>query len=109
MRNKIFKNIMVTIFILATVFLLVRLLASPQDQKPKPTFQQFMSQVDDHKVKTVTMKTNDNTLEVTLKKGKTKYKTGYPDNYEPQIINTLDKNKVSYDVKGKGGFSIWSF
>ena len=37
-------------------------------------------------MKSVTLKTRDNTADVTQIDGKTKYETGYPDNYEPRLI-----------------------
>ena len=75
------------------------------DEKPKPNFGQFLTQVENGQVKSVTIKTKDNTLDVTAIDGKTKYETGYPDNYEPRLVPLLRKNDVALSVKGKGGSS----
>ena len=56
-------------------------------------------------MKSVTLKTRDNTANVTQIDGKTKYETGYPENYEPRLIPLLRKNDVALSVKGKGGSS----
>ncbi|MDX6617407.1 MAG: cell division protease FtsH, partial [Solirubrobacterales bacterium] len=77
------------------------------DKPPTPSFNQFLSQVDTHQVAQVTFNPKDNTLDVKQTDGKA-YSTGYPNNYEPELINTLQRNNVKTDVKGTGGSSILS-
>ena len=53
------------------------------------------------------MKTSDNTLNVTESDG-TEYSTGYPDNTEEQLVNTLERQEIDTTVTGKGGSSMLS-
>jgi cell division protease FtsH len=63
-------------------------------------------------IKEVTVNTKDNTLDVTEvgKNGEDgdSYSTGYPPNTEQSLQNLLERNGVTFDVKGKGGSSLLS-
>ncbi len=109
--TRFFKSAAFPILVVVVLAFLAKEMINPGKKEEKPNFTQFITQVEQKKVKSVTMQTKNNNLEVTLKNGKdgktTKYKTGYPENYEPQIVNTLRQNNVTdFQVKGKGG-SAW--
>jgi cell division protease FtsH len=101
--SRFFKNAAFPILIVVVLAFFAQRLISPGDEKPKPTYGDLLTQVENHDVKTVTINTRDNTLNVTEADGKTKYETGYPDNTEQQLVETLRKNNVQIKVKGKGG------
>src|SRR5687768_3116605 len=103
--SRFFKNAAFPILIVVVLAFFAQRLISPGEEKPKPNYGQFLTQVENGEVKSVTIKTRDNTIEVASgPEGKTKYTTGYPDNTEQQLVNTLRKNDVSeIKVKGKGG------
>jgi cell division protease FtsH len=104
--SRFLKNATFPILIVVVLAFFAQRFLGQNDEKPKPNFGQFLTQVENGQVKSVTINTRDNTLNVTQIDGKTKYETGYPDNYEPSLINELRKNDVAVSVKGKGG-SNW--
>src|SRR6476619_5147963 len=104
--SRFLKNATFPILIVVVLAFFAQRFLGQNESKPKPNFGQFLEQVDNNQVKSVTINTRDNTLNVTELDGKTKYETGYPDNYEPELISQLQKNNVNLSVKGKGG-SNW--
>jgi cell division protease FtsH len=103
--SRFFKNAAFPILIVVVLAFFAQHLISPGTSKPKPNYGQFLNQVENGEVKSVTIKTRDNTLDVVAgADGKTKYTTGYPDNTEQQLVDELRKNNVpEIKVKGKGG------
>ena len=55
----------------------------------------------------VTFQPKDNTIQVKQQDGK-EYSVGYPNNYEPQLVNTLQRNHVAFNADGTGGSSFLS-
>src|SRR6476620_9716332 len=104
--SRFLKNATFPILIVVVLAFFAQRFLGQNESKPKPNFGQFLTQVKAGDVKSVTINTRDNTLNVTEADGKTKYQTGYPDNYEPPLIDQLQKNNVEVSVKGKGG-SNW--
>jgi cell division protease FtsH len=104
--SRFLKNATFPILIVVVLAFFAQRFLGQNEAKPKPNFGQFLEQVDDSQVKSVTMNTRDNTLNVTEIDGKTKYETGYPDNYETKLVDQLNENNVEIVVKGKGG-SNW--
>jgi cell division protease FtsH len=104
--SRFLKNATFPILIVVVLAFFAQRFLGQNESKPKPNFGQFLTQVKAGDVKSVTLNTRDNTLNVTEADGKTKYQTGYPDNYEPQLIDQLQKSNVEVSVKGKGG-SNW--
>jgi cell division protease FtsH len=104
--SRFLKNATFPILIVVVLAFFAQRFLGQNESKPKPNFGQFLEQVDNNQVKSVTINTRDNTINVTEADGKTKYQTGYPDNYEPKLIDTLQKHNVGTSVKGKGG-SNW--
>ncbi len=103
--SRFLKNATFPILIVVVLAFFAQRFLGQDEGKPKPNFGQFLSQVENGQVKSVTLKTRDNTANVTQIDGKTKYETGYPENYEPRLIPLLRKNDVALSVKGKGGSS----
>ncbi len=104
--SRFLKNATFPILIVVVLAFFAQRFLGQNEEKPKPNFGQFLEQVEGGQVKSVTLNTRDNTLNVTELDGKTKYETGYPDNYEPRLIEQLQKNNINLSVKGKGG-SNW--
>jgi cell division protease FtsH len=104
--SRFLKNATFPILIVVVLAFFAQRFLGQNDEKPKPNFGQFLTQVENGQVKSVTINTRDNTLNVTAIDGKTKYETGYPDNYEEELVRDLRRNDVALSVKGKGG-SNW--
>jgi cell division protease FtsH len=104
--SRFLKNATFPILIVVVLAFFAQRFLGQDEGKPKPNFGQFLTQVENGQVKSVTINTRDNTLDVTAIDGKTKYETGYPDNYEEELVRDLRKNDVALSVKGKGG-SNW--
>jgi len=103
--SRFLKNATFPILIVVVLAFFAQRFLGQEEGKPKPNFGQFLEQVENGQVKSVTLKTRDNTANVTQIDGKTKYQTGYPANYEPRLIPLLREHDVSLSVKGKGGSS----
>ncbi|HEX4732794.1 MAG TPA: ATP-dependent metallopeptidase FtsH/Yme1/Tma family protein, partial [Thermoleophilaceae bacterium] len=100
--SRFFKSAAFPILIVVVLAFFAQKLISPGARTHVPNYSEFAQQVQTGQVKTVTIQTKDNTIDVDLKSGR-KYQTAYPDNTEPQLIKTLDTNQVSINVRGKGG------
>jgi cell division protease FtsH len=104
--SRFFKNAAFPILIVVVLAFFAQHLISPGEKKAKPTYGDFLTQVENGDVKSVTINTRDNTLDVSAgPDGKTKYSTGYPDNTEQQLTDDMRKHGVQIKVKGKGGSS----
>src|ERR671934_2806259 len=79
--SRFLKNATFPILIVVVLAFFAQRFLGQNESKPKPNFGQFLTQVKSGDVKSVTINTRDNTLNVTEADGKTKYQTGYPDNY----------------------------
>ena len=104
--SRFLKNATFPILIVVVLAFFAQRFLGQDEGKPKPNFGQFLEQVENGQVKSVTMNTRDNTIDVTQIDDKTKYETGYPDNYEEELVRDLRRNEVQLSVKGKGG-SNW--
>ena len=102
---------LVPILIVIVLAFFAQRIISPPQQDTDPTYSDFIAQINDDstadQVKSVEMKTNDNTLNVTETDG-TEYSTGYLPNTEEQLINTLERQDISTTVEGTGGSGILS-
>ena len=109
--SRFFKSALFPILIVVVLAFFARELISPNNNKPDPVYTEFLDQLDTGRVKAVTLNTKNNRIDVTLKPGRDgkseKYKTAYPDNTEPSLVNTLRAEKVPIEVKAKTG-SGWS-
>jgi len=104
--SRFLKNATFPILIVVVLAFFAQRFLGQDEGKPKPNFGQFLTQVENGQVKSVTINTRDNTIDVTQIDDKTKYETGYPDNYEEELVRDLRQNEVQLSVKGKGG-SNW--
>ncbi len=107
--SRFFKSAAFPILIVVVLAFFAQKLISPGDREQVPTYSQFLTDVDQGKVKSVTINTKDNSLDVEpVNEDEKKYETAYPDNTEQSLVALLrDKNKpggeVDVQVKGKGG------
>src|SRR5918911_1879903 len=76
--------------------------STPAARRAPAPYSTFLTQVDRGQVKSATLSTKNNRVDVELKSG-TKYQTAYPDNTEQNLVNQLRAEDVRVDVKPKGG------
>jgi cell division protease FtsH len=62
--SRFFKNAAFPILIVVVLAFFAQRLISPGEEKPKPNYGQFLTQVANGDVKSVTINTRDNTLDV---------------------------------------------
>ncbi|MGK2932826.1 MAG: ATP-dependent zinc metalloprotease FtsH [Solirubrobacterales bacterium] len=113
--KRFFKSAAFPILLVVILAFVAQRVISPDDGPEPPTYNEFLAKVDQGEIKSVTMKTKDNSLEVEENpeagsgdETGPKYDTGYPNNTEQSLINQLDANEVETTVKGTGGSSILS-
>ena len=102
--SRFLKNATFPILIVVVLAFFAQRFLGQNESKPKPNFGQFLTQVKAGDVKSVTLNTRDNTLNVTEADGKTKYETGYPDNFEPQLIDF--GNSTDWDCYQNGLYYV---
>jgi cell division protease FtsH len=100
--SRFFKSAAFPILIVVVLAFFAQRLIAPSDRKPDPVYSDFITQVEEGDVKEVTLNTKNNRLDVELDGGR-KYQTAYPDNTEQNLVNQLQAEGVSVDVKEKGG------
>jgi cell division protease FtsH len=94
------------LLVVILAFVAQRLIGGPHGAPP-PSYNEFLTQVDRGQIKQVTINTKDNTLDV-QQTDDSSYSTGYPNNTEQSLVNELQRNHVTTDVKGTGGSSLLS-
>jgi cell division protease FtsH len=96
------------LIVIVLAFFAQRLLNNPSTTPP-PTLSQFLAEVksDPRSFDEVTFQPKDNTIQVKQQDGK-EYSVGYPNNYEPQLVDTLQRNHVAFNADGTGGSSFLS-
>jgi cell division protease FtsH len=100
--SRFFKSAAFPILIVVVLAFFAQRLISPSDRNPDPVYSDFLTQVEEGRVKEVTLNTKNNRLDVELAGGR-KYQTAYPDNTEQNLVNQLQAEDVAVDVKQKGG------
>src|SRR5215211_8304969 len=100
--SRFFKSAAFPILIVVVLAFFAQRLISPPDSTPDPVYSQFLSQVEDGRVKEVTLNTKNNRLDVERVDGR-KYQTAYPDNTEQNLVNLLRAENIRVDVTQKGG------
>jgi cell division protease FtsH len=100
--SRFFKSAAFPILIVVVLAFFAQRLISPGDRTEPPPYSTFLQQVQQGDVKSATLSTKNNRVDVELKSG-TKYETAYPDNTEQNLVNQLQANDVRTDVKPKGG------
>ncbi len=98
--SRFFKSAAFPILIVVVLAFFAQKLISPGQSGPKYDYSTFISDLDQGKVKSATIKTKDNTVALTLTSGD-KHEVGYVDNNGNALVNQLQKANVAYDVEGK--------
>jgi cell division protease FtsH len=86
----------IAVLVLATIFTSVL----ENSFQVKPSYSEFTRELKEGKIKTIKMHTQDNSLEVQTRQG-VLYQTAYPDNVEPELVKTINKQRVELSVIGK--------
>ncbi len=110
MRRVSRSGALVPILIVIVLAFFAQRIISPTTEEPEPTYSEFIAQINGDQasnIESVEIKTNDNTIKVTETDG-TEFSTGYPDNTEQELVNTLERQNIETKVDGKGGSSILS-
>ncbi|MBD0283218.1 MAG: ATP-dependent metallopeptidase FtsH/Yme1/Tma family protein, partial [Thermoleophilaceae bacterium] len=100
--SRFFKSAAFPILIVVVLAFFAQKLINPGNEQREPNYSQFLTQVEQGRVQSVTLNTKNNRIDVELKGG-TKYETAYPDNTEQNLVNQLRAEDVPIDVKAKGG------
>jgi cell division protease FtsH len=100
--SRFFKSAAFPILIVVVLAFFAQKLISPGEQQKETSYSQFLTQVENERVKEVTLNTKNNRIDVQPISG-SKYETAYPDNTEPSLTNTLRAQGVDVDVKAKSG------
>ncbi|MEA2402997.1 MAG: cell division protease FtsH, partial [Thermoleophilaceae bacterium] len=100
--SRFFKSAAFPILIVVVLAFFAQKLINPGDRTEPPPYSQFLNQVERGQVKSATLATKNNRVDVELKNG-TKYQTAYPDNTEQNLVNQLRAEDARVDVKPKGG------
>src|SRR4029079_18396813 len=80
--SRFFKSAAFPILIVIVLAFFASKLISDQDQAKPATFSEFLTQLDRGEVRDVTLRTKDNSMEVTLDRSdKNQYTLGYPPDY----------------------------
>jgi cell division protease FtsH len=107
--RRFFRSAAFPILIVVVLAFFAQRLISPNEGTEPPTYNEFLQQVDSGQIEEVTFNTKDNVLNVKESNGD-EYETGFLDSADSQaqLQNTLERNGVKYDIKGKGGSSLLS-
>ena len=100
--SRFFKSAAFPILIVVVLAFFAQKLISPGNREEEPTYSEFLTQVEEGKVKDVTLNTKNNRIDVQLNGSKdSKYQTAYPDNTEQNLVNQLRAEDIPIDVKAK--------
>ncbi|HUZ27895.1 MAG TPA: ATP-dependent zinc metalloprotease FtsH [Solirubrobacteraceae bacterium] len=104
--SRFFKSAAFPILIVIVLAFFVQKLIGSTSHPPKQTFSDLLTQLDNHEVKALTLKTKDNTVDVQLlsQYGGQKYTVGYPDQYASTLIADAQKDigpGGAFDIQGK--------
>ncbi|HSD81146.1 MAG TPA: ATP-dependent metallopeptidase FtsH/Yme1/Tma family protein, partial [Solirubrobacteraceae bacterium] len=102
--SRFFKSAAFPILIVVVLAFFAQKLISPGSQQEPPTYSTFLTQLDAGQVKSVDLKTKDNTVDVTLRNGQ-KYETGFTnggaDRLDAQLQAARTEGKLAeYDIEG---------
>ncbi|MEO7196970.1 MAG: ATP-dependent metallopeptidase FtsH/Yme1/Tma family protein, partial [Solirubrobacterales bacterium] len=100
---------LVPILIVIVLAFFAQRIISPPASGDEKNYTDFIAQINGapQDVESVKIKTNDNTIDVIETDG-SEYSTGYLDNTEEQLTNTLERQDIETTVEGKGGSSLLS-
>ena len=95
--SRFFKSAALPILIVVVLAFFVQKLVSPRSSEPVPSYGEFITQLEAGQVKTVDVKTKDNTLVVKPRTG-AQYERGFlPDN-APALESRLEKAKAAHQL-----------
>ena len=100
--SRFFKSAAFPILIVVVLAFFAQRLMSPDDRQRDPSTSDFLVQLDEGRVKEVTLQTKNNRIDVELNNG-TKYQTAFLNDTEQNLINELKAADVKFNVKPKGG------
>ena len=102
--SRFFKSAAFPILIVVVLAFFAQKLIGSSSHQQKQTFGNLLAELDTGQVKSMSLHTKDNTVDVTLLTGQ-KYTTGYPDGYASQLIDQGKKDipggGAGLDVQGK--------
>jgi cell division protease FtsH len=103
--SRFFKSAAFPILIVVVLAFFAQKLIGNSSHSPHYTFGNLITQLDNGQVKSLSIHTKDNTVDVTTTSGQ-KYSVGYPDDYALPLINQAQKETTqiqggSLDVQGK--------
>jgi cell division protease FtsH len=88
--SRFFKSAAFPILIVIVLAFFASKLISNSDRVPAKSFNGFLEQIDRGQIQTVTLRTKDNSAEVTLRGAdKARYEVGYPLDYSDVLVNKL--------------------
>jgi cell division protease FtsH len=109
--RRFFRSAAFPILIVIVLAFFAQRLISPGEREESTTFGEFREQIRTESgaaaIESVTFEQKTDTIKVKETDG-TEFSTGYPTELEASLINTLDRQKVDYDVEGTGGSSFLS-
>jgi cell division protease FtsH len=100
--SRFFKSAAFPILIVVVLAFFAQKLISPDDRQKDPNYTQFLTQVENGQVESVTLNTKNNRVDVELENGR-KYQTAFLNDTEQNLVNELRANDVQVTVKPKGG------
>ena len=102
--SRFFKSAAFPILIVVVLAFFAQKLIGSSSHQPKETFGDLLTQLDNGNVKSMSIHTKDNTVNVTTTSG-VKYTVGYPDDYASALITDAQKSipggGSGLDVQGK--------
>jgi cell division protease FtsH len=107
--RRFFKSAWFPLLIVVVLAFFAHQLISPGQQEETPRYDEFISQIEDDpdSIDQVTIQTKDHTVDVKEADGG-EYSTGYPENTEETLVNSLRRQDIPTEVEGTGGSSILS-
>jgi cell division protease FtsH len=111
--RRFFKSAAFPILLVVILAFIAQRVISPGPETEAPSYNELVKPeaglIASGRIEEVTINTKDNTLDV-KEKGENgeSFSTGYPPNTEQSLVNLLDRNNVTTEVKGAGGSSILS-
>jgi cell division protease FtsH len=103
--SRFFKSAAFPILIVIVLAFFASKLIARSDQAPAKSFNGFLEQIDKGEIQSVTLRTKDNSAEVTLRGAdKARYEVGYPLDYSDVLVNklrtaTAEGKITDFDVK----------
>ncbi|MGD9694396.1 MAG: ATP-dependent zinc metalloprotease FtsH [Thermoleophilia bacterium] len=95
------------LIVILLVFVAQRLVVSDEPSTPKPTYSEFIQQIESGDVASATLKEQSRDVNVVLKNGQ-KYTVGYTEAGSQDLITALETANVNYNIKGIPGSPWWS-